>query len=174
MLGAGQQALVWPVVSFPGEYEFIATNSSTGLRLELWKSASRAFRESPISGIGVGRLPGWTEAEAGKGLTPWENTEFDHAHSEIMNTAAERGILGLLSLFAVYAAPFWLFLRRRDVFGYAGMAFVASIFLSGLTETIFNHSLGITYYSMMVLILATAPRAGAGGMTENTQTFRKS
>ncbi|MDX1454539.1 MAG: O-antigen ligase family protein [Gammaproteobacteria bacterium] len=156
-----QQSLqLLPIRDAVADYRFAGLDTSVGLRLQLWRSAIEAFLARPLLGLGPGGLrESWSRAIAAGEISARVG-EFDHAHGEILTVAAERGIPGLLSLLAVYAAPFWLFWRRRDAYGRAGMAFIGVIFISGLTETIFNHSLGITYYSMMVLILATAPREG--------------
>lgn len=159
-----------PFITVTGEYEFSWTISSIGARLAMWKSAIAAFRAAPILGRGAGSFPVSVGNFVAEGKVSPTIEKFDHAHNEILNVAAERGILGLLTLFGVYAAPFWLFYRRRDAFGLAGMAFVASIFLSGLTETIFNHSLGITYYCMLILLLASAPREAVDGREKSAIT----
>lgn len=157
-LRPGELVQLVPVLTAPGEYSFVNLTTSFGSRLFMWSIAEDVFVQNCFFGRGVGAYPLAVRERAAAGDAPWQLVRFDHAHNEILNTAAERGILGLIALFGVYAAPLWLFYRRRDVFGVAGMAFVGSIFISGLTETIFNHSLGITYYSVFVLLLATASR----------------
>ncbi len=159
ILEPGDEIRLLPVASTAGEYAFPSANTSVGARFYMWQAASDAFLDAPVLGHGTGAYPAVTTAHAAAGEGPWSITEYDHAHNEMFTVAAERGLLGLLALFAVYVAPFLVFRRRGDVFGMAGMAFVVSVAVSGLTETIFNHSLGITYYCMLVLLLATALHA---------------
>ncbi|HEX6927742.1 MAG TPA: O-antigen ligase family protein [Gammaproteobacteria bacterium] len=146
------------IESWPGEYRFIDGMNAVNSRAYMWRAAFDAFVHAPVLGRGTGAFPVVLEDSAASGQSPWQIARYDHAHSEMLTVAAERGVIGLITLFAVYAAPFWLFRRRHDAFGWAGMALTASFFISGLTETIFNHSLGITYYCVLVLLLATAAR----------------
>lgn len=149
------------VATSPGEYRYMNASGPIVERLHMWRAAAAGFGEAPILGAGTGAYPALLKARAGRGDGPWQIVQYDHAHNEFLNVAVERGLFGLLSLLLLYAASFRLFYARRGAAGTAGMALVGAFILSGMTETIFNHSLAITYYCMLVLLLAAASNARA-------------
>lgn len=161
VLGPGERLDVLFIRTVPGEYRFMDGVDSINARGYMWQAAYESFRLAPVLGSGPGTFPLHLERRAAMQQGPWQIAQYDHAHSEILTVGVERGVIGLLVLLAVYAAPYRLFRRRRDAFGVAGRAFVAAVFVSGLTETIFNHSIGITYYCTLVLLLAAATEAPA-------------
>lgn len=157
VLRPGDSLQIIPLLTRPAEYGFEPMGSGR-LRLAMWEASAHAFLQQPWSGYGAGTYPNVMAERASAGSAAWQLASFDHPHNEFLTVALERGVLGVLSLIAIYAAVFAFFFRRQDVFGHAGMGLVGAFVLSGLTETIFNHSLGITYYCMLVLLLATASR----------------
>lgn len=144
------------VATSPGEYRFMHASGPVVERLHMWRAAAAGFVGAPILGVGTGAFPALLEDRAAGGEGPWQIVQYDHAHNELLNVAVERGVLGLVSLLFLYVASCRLFCLGRDAAGTAGMALVGAFFLSGMTETIFNHSLAITYYCMLLLLLAAA------------------
>lgn len=144
------------VATAPGEYRYMNASGPIVERLHMWRAAAAGFSHSPVLGAGTGAYPALVEDRAERGAGPWQIVQYDHAHNEFLNIAAERGLIGLLSLLFLYAASFRLFYLRQGAAGTAGMGLVGAFVLSGMTETIFNHSLAITYYCTLLLLLAMA------------------
>lgn len=153
-----------PVVTTPGEYRYPDASGPIVSRLHMWEAALEGVAAAPLLGRGTGAYPELLKERAAAGLGPWQVTQYDHAHNEFLTVAVDRGLFGILALLLLYAVPMYLFHRRHDVFGIAGTALVAAFFLSGLTETIFNHSLAITYYCVLVILLFTATDVRAAPM----------
>lgn len=155
----GEQVLLVPVVTRPGEYAFPAADTPVGSRLAMWAAALRQIDASPL-GRGAGSWPVIMEAGAVAGRVPWRLSTYDHAHSDYLTVLVERGWLGLLALIGVLVAPLaWGARTARRAGGWrepALMLLVTSVAVSALTETVFNHSIGITYYCALVLLLLTA------------------
>lgn len=129
----------------------------------MWQVAWTVFLENPLIGAGTGSFPSVTPelVLAGKapGITAW----YDHPHNDYLTALSDRGLAGLAALLLLYGAPFWLFVqalrqtanRAEPV---AGLLLVGGFMLSGLTETLFNHSLVITYYAVFISLLAVLSR----------------
>lgn len=163
ILPPGAQLYFIPIARYPGEYRFFYADSSVGARFAMWGAAWNIFLSSPILGSGPGSFPVLAAKLATEGEVPGIAAWFDHAHNEIMTILADRGLAGLAALLLLYGAPFWLFVqalrqttnRAEPV---AGLLLVGGFMLSGLTETLFNHSLVITYYAVFISLLAVLSR----------------
>lgn len=114
-------------------------NSSTGLRLELWRASAHLFTLHPIYGVGKGRLESSLDQLAKQGYTPRAIVN-ERAHSDFFSTLAESGAIGIASLFILYYGSTVYFWRRRhstDAFirtaAWSGMAVSTSTIIFGLT-----------------------------------------
>ncbi len=94
-------------------------------RLDGWRAAAWMFGEHPVSGVGVGAFA--TEYSparlallaAGGAPDPQSFESFDSAHNELLQVAAEQGVIGLLALLASLAVAARA-LRGRRGSGAAG------------------------------------------------------
>ncbi len=114
-------------------------NTSTGIRLELWRASVHLFTEHPVYGVGKGRLESSMEQLSKQGFMP-ELVVNERAHSDFFSTLAESGAVGIVCLFAFYFGSTVYFWRRRrstDPFirtaAWSGMAVSASTIVFGLT-----------------------------------------
>lgn len=166
ILGKGQTLELAPVQVTPGEYTYFYAGSSIGSRLQMWQAAWQVFLSHPLLGAGAGA---WQESTAGlieAGKISAVVARYDHAHNDYLTALADRGVGGLVGLLLIYSAPVWLFagaLRRcaPEPAAVAGLLMIGGFMLSGLTETLFNHSLVITYYAVFISLLAVMSRRPA-------------
>lgn len=114
-------------------------NSSTGIRLELWRASAHLYRQHPVYGVGKGRLESSMEALSKTGYMP-ELVVNERAHSDFFSTLAELGSVGIVCLFIFYYGSTVYFWRRRasvDPFirtaAWSGLAVSASTIVFGLT-----------------------------------------
>lgn len=82
-------------------------NSLSGRRYEIWSSSWRAFKSEPLRGVGPGAFEFWWSRDAR--VSGFERD----AHSLYLETLAERGTLGILSLIAALAGLIYVGLRGR-------------------------------------------------------------
>lgn len=144
-------------------YETGDVDSSLGARLDLLRAAGDAFIDHPWAGVGVGNFGDYLRAsspECGEGEEGWY-CRFGHAHSDLPEWAATMGIPGLLAIVLLYAVPLALFARelRGRALGAAGaatagMLFVATFALDGITQSMFAHQLTASSYAAVVGVLA--------------------
>ncbi len=134
--------------------------SSVGARLEMWKTSLDMIPEHPWLGWGQ---KGY-EAEIRRRVASKETSEFilsfSHAHSEMIDAQVKRGLLGLLTLLALYTVPALWFMRRAfssthlevRTAALAGLFLPLVFFFSGLTQALFSHNSGVTFFSAMLAV----------------------
>lgn len=94
--------------------------TSLGVRLEMWRAGWHLILEKPLLGWGEGKLEAQRDQWVAEGRFNGGISQYDQLHSDIVDTLARRGIVGMLSLFALYLMPlglFWHYWRRA---GHAG------------------------------------------------------
>ena len=142
--------------------------NSIGQRLAHWQLAWQLGREKPLLGWGTAGYDQEKWARAERGEVAVYVTQFNHAHNELIDTFARRGVVGVLALLALCAAPlaiFWPSRRRalrcktgavRDddlALRMLGVTLVLSYVGFGLTQVFFAHNSGNLFYLFMVAIL---------------------
>jgi O-antigen ligase len=87
--------------------------SSSGIRLDMWKSSLKALKDMPWHGYGY-RLAN-KEVAKYSNFHSQEITAFTHLHNEYITSLMSAGILGLLSLISILFMPLFLFFSRRKI-----------------------------------------------------------
>lgn len=156
---AGASLWLAPRETAPGEYRYALMRSSIGERLEMWHAAALLFEKAPLFGAGTGAYQRATRDLAQAGAVAPFIAEYDHPHDDYWDALSSRGIVGLLALLGVLGVPAWLFLgalksgeTRRNMAGLGGLLVVTGFAVFGLTETMFIHSVTITWYVIMTLV----------------------
>ena len=143
-----------------GFYAYALAKNSVGQRLEMWRAAWRLFLRHPVIGSGVGSFEALGESALGHSALRSIVGKYQHAHNDYLTAAATTGLLGLIALLALWITP--LFFARKPAGGGAmGCAqgtlitCITGFTLFGLTETMYIHSLVISWYVITTaLILA--------------------
>jgi len=143
-------------------------DTSTGIRMQLWTAAWMMFQESPMVGVGVANFRNKLAEFRDKGIvTPVVADEFGEPHNDFIGAMAGYGVLGLLSIVALYFVPAAVFLSRlsqKDVFlqGWAtvGLLFTLGYAQFSLTEMMFRNMRSVPIYAvtMVVLYALSMPR----------------
>jgi O-antigen ligase len=118
-------------------YQTAHVATSSGLRLEYWKESIALISKSPIAGYGTGSIP--------RLLTPVSARDADAAafatvnpHNQILVVALQLGLIGTLTLLAMWIAHLRLF-RGGGVASWIGLVavvqnMVGSLFNSHLSD----------------------------------------
>jgi len=98
------------------------TYTSSGIRMEMWKSSLEAAKESPWFGYGYRN----SNVEVSKYVDSHNQTvaAFTHLHNEYLTNLLAGGIFGLLSMLALIFVPMVIFykkLKNKEVYHYALM-----------------------------------------------------
>jgi len=139
----------------------MATQTSSGSRLEMWKAAWLIFKEHPVFGVGSGN---YNQAFIGK-MEAGEVVQmqvFEHAHSEPLHILAITGIVGFLSYLILYTGIAYYFLdvllttdnTQEKFLSFLGTMLVGGFFIFGLTNYSFGHQVMVLFFAVMVASFA--------------------
>lgn len=166
------------VQAIPGVRRLALTNFTTGgnrTRLLAWSIAIEAWKEHPIFGWGPENFAYAFNAHYHPEslVYSYYETWFDRAHNAFLDSLAMNGIVGFVSVMALYAALFWLLLRAFRRGQWTGpQATILVIMLVGYLVQLFfafdalSSLLLFALYIAFVDALSTpedAPRVGGTG-----------
>ncbi|MCS3904391.1 O-antigen ligase [Methylohalomonas lacus] len=141
-------------------------SSSVGYRLEMWRGAWQLFLERPVTGWGEQQYVEQMQAMAGKGVIAPGAGRYNHAHNELLDTAAKQGLVGLGLLLALYLVPLLLFVGKVrnehdgiNALALAGMLLPLSYLAFGLTQVPMRHNSGVMMYAFWLVVLWGTLRA---------------
>lgn len=153
--------------------------SSIGLRLTLWRLALHDGRSHPWLGVGEQGFQAQLVQAAHQGRMPQEAATLGHAHNELLDMLAKRGVIGLLALLLFYATPavlFWRVLHRSRRGEAARAAAVNGLILVvgfvgfGLTEVLFSHNSGNLMYLLGASLWLAAASGGSASADSRLQS----
>lgn len=135
------------------------TRTSAGLRLDMWHAAWTLFLQKPLLGWGEGAMmPELRRLIAAGELNEQARYFGFQLHSDVLDTLARRGFLGLITLLLMYAVPLAGFVRRlrcADVdvrtFALAGTLVVLMFAGFGLTQSQFRDERSFAAYLVLVV-----------------------
>ncbi|GGB50136.1 hypothetical protein GCM10011502_24210 [Oceanisphaera marina] len=140
-------------------------NTSLGARFEMWQGAAHLIAEKPLIGWGWEGYHVGMQALVDKGEVP-QFAADNHAHNEYLDNFARRGILGLLSLLALYLVPLRLFSKRLiesnlelRALATAGAILPVAFMDFGLSQVFFGHNSGVMVYAFWLVVLWGTLRA---------------
>lgn len=125
--------------------------SGAAIRFAIWENNFELIQNQPILGIGYGDL-------REKRLEVYHDNNFEtgyrkkfNSHNQILETQIVAGVFGTFFLLAMFALIAWIAIKRKDTHLFTLIAFV---FLSMLTEAMFERQLAITFWCTYALALA--------------------
>lgn len=141
--------------------------TSVGQRLEHWRLATRMGAERPLLGWG-GAYDAEKRRQVQAGLADPFVLGFGHAHNDLLDMFARRGLVGVALLLLYLLMPLWLFwpapARPDPVAGDSAAATRLALCMVGillplgylgfgLTQTFFAHNSGHMFYLFMLILL---------------------
>ena len=141
------------------EYAGGDAGSSLGLRLDMWSAGWQLITLRPGLGWGEGRLEAQRDLWVEEGRFHPGISRYDQLHSDSVDTFARRGVPGLLSLFALYGVPLWLFWRywRRSgdeqarALALCGVLIVVGFVGFGLSQSMLRDVRGLSGYLGLIV-----------------------
>ena len=133
------------------------TYTSSGIRMEMWKSSLEAAKESPWFGYGYRN----SNVEVSKYVDSHNQTvaAFTHLHNEYLTNLLAGGIFGLLSMLALIFVPMVIFykkLKNKEVYHYAlmGVLLCTGYATFGFTHIAFGEEhINAVYILMLAYLL---------------------
>lgn len=157
------------------QYEKGNTNTSTGIRLELWRDSVYTFIESPFVGVGYDARNELRAQRIEDGvITLLDWTWNTHSHNQYLEALSVRGIIGFIGLMGIFITPLFIFRRlyrdgNEQVKTIAQCGALSVIMMMGycLTQAMFRHNSGAIFYPLMTVILLGSGLALVKKETEN-------
>ena len=154
-------------------------DTSVGMRLQIWAASLRIFLDHPLFGVGDAGYREQVSRFVDSGVISTKAAEFALAevHQQILSYAVKYGLMGLLSMLAVFLVPLVLFIRsarsirarQRDA-AVLGIGVVTAFFIFGLTVEIFNLKMTVTFYTMTVAVLLAAAKVNEAFLELNEES----
>lgn len=146
-----------------------SVTSSSGVRVELWKTALYLFADNPLTGTGYSQFTPAREALVEKGQVDPIVMDYSRAHNQLLEELQVKGLIGGLTLIVLFIAP-WLATKRRTktpspenqlavVLLRCHLILIAGYML---TQHYLNHHSGILFFSLGVVIFASIALRGEG------------
>ena len=143
------------------------SKTSIGARLEMWGLALRMGLDKPFTGWGDNGVKSARHEYIDRGYADNSIKKWNHSHSQIIETFARKGVVGVFLLFFIYLFPLWkLFFWRERLFEvedglrnhasaiiWMGFVFFIGNFVFGLTDYFINMSLGHNYFVMVMMMI---------------------
>ncbi len=140
------------------------TNSSSGLRLEMYKFAFLSAKENPILGKSFDDLLAKrTTLIKEKKLNPrLNNFKRIRLHNQYLQVLARYGLIGLLGLLILHFVSFLAFWQRLQtdnielkIMGTTGIMLLTLYLISGLTHNFLTVNIGLLLYVILTCISCT-------------------
>ncbi|MGF1758122.1 O-antigen ligase family protein [Photobacterium sagamiensis] len=144
------------------QYQNGNSNTSIGIRLDLWKSAYYSIKEKPLFGWGVnGRHTSQLEQVKANIISQRLYGYSFHAHNQYLEDTSIRGLLGLVALLGLFAVPLVIYKRysrstssaQQTALASCGVVFVVSVASYCLTQSFLSHNSGIIFYCFVTICI---------------------
>ncbi|MEA2120521.1 O-antigen ligase family protein [Halovibrio sp. HP20-50] len=155
---------------------FISDEASTslGIRFELWRAGWYMFKENPLMGVGEGGVKDWLGALVAEGVLYDRVIIYSQLHSDIIDTLARRGLIGVISQLWLYGAFASAFAKKAlyandnvsaRLLAISGMVVIIAFFDFGLSQSMFRDLRGFSGFLGFGIILwgclGNQPQSGA-------------
>jgi len=140
-------------------------DTSTGIRLQLYKVAAEVVSENPIFGVGPQGFALEMDVMLKEGkITPMAaDLGKGEVHNELLSKTAGMGIFGFVALLLIYLVPLRVFYRAARATsaqvrqaGLLGFGFVCGFMVFGLTVEVLNLTMAAAFYSLTVAVMLAA------------------
>ncbi len=147
------------------QYSENVTNTSSGARIEMWKSAIYTGLQHPILGVGRDGIAAEKQLQISQHLISPTALRFERAHNQYLEELQTKGLVGLISLLVMFLVPLQFFYRRLKkayrlqseelkAISLLGSMHILMIMGFCLTQHYLNHHSGIIIYSFGLVIFA--------------------
>ncbi len=133
-------------------------NGAIRERLEMWHTASHAFMDHPLTGVGIGQFGVFTRQQVAAGQANQAIAKYEHPHNEYLEAAATGGVPGLLVILLIFGVPLVYFVRHalhapdsEIIPASVGVAIISMYALCGLTDNVFYRAMPHSLYFFLVL-----------------------
>ena len=130
-----------------------SSTSSTGVRLEMFRTSSLIINDNPIVGIGSGNYNKVIQKYVDEGLASPALTVYAHPHNLLLEVATAKGLLGLVVILLLLYYPAYIFIRdykNKKATAVLGLIQITAISAFSITD----HSIVLMNNYSSILLLA--------------------
>ena len=132
----------------------VTLDSSTQLRLDMWKVSLASFEENPVIGNG---LDGFSRKLKELRDEHKVSFYFEHPHNELMEVLSSRGIIGAVLLLILLMTLFLYFWNHRSsVYAKAGLISTLQFMIYSSSEIFLSTKFTLMYFLILQALLITA------------------
>ncbi|WCE29861.1 O-antigen ligase family protein [Vibrio sp. SCSIO 43137] len=140
------------------------TVTSTGIRIELWKSSIYSFLDKPLFGQGFDGTMEAKKKQFSEGKVTEAALGSRRAHNQFFEDMQTKGSLGIIVLISMFYFPYRVFKKiykgsttsiESRYFALMGICHIALVIGYSMTQHYLNHHSGIILYTMGTVILAS-------------------
>ncbi len=154
------------------QYQEKNMNSSSGVRISLWKSSVISFLDKPIMGQGFNGRDEHKAQQVQEGISNPIILNYARAHSQYFEEAATKGTIGLATLGAFFMIPMLLFRRHylqsqnelQKTAALLGIVHIIAVAGYCLTQNYLNHMSGILFYLTFVTLFISLSKPNTKAM----------
>lgn len=146
-------AIIYPIVKYTNslrEVDVSSAKSSSGVRIEMWKSSVSLIKENFVFGVGTGDVNRDLQQNFAKERINRAVRDNLNAHNQFIQTQVSLGILGLIALLIGLMYPFYISVRKGK---FLYPLFVTILLVNFLTESVLNTQAGVIYFAVLNSVL---------------------
>lgn len=177
-----EQRLNWAIDETRNYQRSNEADNSVGHRLAHWQLAWDMGRDKPLTGWGEAGYAAEKARRVAAGNAPPAVLGYGHAHNEVLDQFAKRGLIGVGGLLVLYGVPLALFWPRRKAHEHPDPAQLDRLCLRligiliplafmgfGLTQVFFAHYNGVVIYMALVILVLAALK----GLAPHTELLNR-
>jgi O-antigen ligase len=142
---------------------------SVGKRFEVWKGSLALFLERPLLGWGNAAFGPEMQNLASSNIVHESVGTPNHAHNEVIDALAKKGIVGFASVVLVYCVPAVFFLRLfllahgsdARILAASGLLLVTNFVFYGMAHTGLENNAGVMNYAFWLALFAGCSHEGS-------------
>jgi O-antigen ligase len=121
------------------------SDTSFGIRLQLWQSAVYLFEEHPFMGVGLNNFKKSISALAKQNLISENAASYAHAHNEYLCSLATGGLPGFIVTSLLFFLPLFIFKKKYSTSIWARYGFWGVCLMSffALTDCMFDRQMTV-------------------------------
>jgi O-antigen ligase len=142
-------AILYPLAKYTNtirEVDVSSSNSSSGVRLAMWKASTPLIMDNFFVGVGTGDVNRELQEEFAKNEIIRAVRDNLNAHNQFLQTQVALGIAGTIALLLGLLYPLWVSMKKGKLFY---PLFVVILLMNFLTESILNTQAGVIYFAVM-------------------------
>ncbi len=139
------------------------SNTSIGLRFDMFEAAYQIFSEYPLFGVGVGNYVESINNYYGSNKESVSNaiTQYDNPHNEFLFHMVTRGLIGIVLLLVLFGTGIVMFfskMKKHDnknlFYAVSGLMVLVAYMHFGMSISLFKHRDFLLFFVIYVLLFA--------------------